>query len=348
MKQKFNKGYVECIAPSNIALVKYWGKKQTQIPLNASISFSLSACQTKTKAEFSFGQEERNINFFFHGEKTPSFIPKIETFITRVEKLYPWLSEVEELTLKSENSFPHSSGIASSASAFAALAYCFEVTTCKLEGHEFNHSRASEAARLGSGSACRSVFGNYNLWGELSATNGNNNCSQELNNIHKNFRNVRDAICIASSGEKSVGSTAGHALMNGHVYGEQRIEQAQQNCTSLLSYLEKGDLWKAGEIIEEEALSLHALMMSSRPSFILMKPNTLKMIEIVRNFRQTQNIPVFFTLDAGPNPHIIYFEEGASLVESKLLEELRPHCEQGRIIMDSVGAGPKVLESFFE
>ena len=348
MKLKFKKAMVECVAPSNIALVKYWGKRDTQIPLNSSVSFSLRSCLTQTKAEFSFGTGEREIGFFFHGKETPSFVKKIETFINRVENQYPWVKDISGLTLHSENSFPHSSGIASSASGFAALATCFEKVHSELMGEKFNYSRASEAARLGSGSACRSVFGEFNIWGELEQGIGNNQYSQALTYIHPIFKSVRDAICIASSGEKSVGSTAGHALMNGHVYGEQRITQAQSNSKALLKCLESGDLWKAGEIIEEEALGLHALMMTSRPSFILMKPNTLKMIEIIRNFRQNQNIPVFFTLDAGPNPHVIYFDEGATLVESELLEQLRPHCEDGRIIMDGIGSGPKILESFFE
>ena len=347
MKLKYDRGSVVCTAPSNIALVKYWGKKDIQIPLNPCISFTLDTCYTKTKADFELGDGETQIEFFFHGKAKESFIPKLKVFIERVRDLYPWLNKLEKLTLHSENSFPHSSGIASSASGFAAMAMCFEKFNSEVLSEPLNLDRASNAARLGSGSACRSVYGGFNLWGSLNDL-GDETYSQELSQIHPNFHDIKDAICIASSGEKSVGSSAGHSLMNNHVFGEQRIQQAKDNCKELLGHLKSGDIWKAGELIEEEAMTLHALMMTSRPSYMLIKPNTVAMIELIREFRNTENVPVFFTLDAGPNPHVIYFNESRKVVEDELLPKLSALCENERIIMDEIGKGPKVLESSFE
>ncbi|MCO4753179.1 MAG: diphosphomevalonate decarboxylase [Bacteriovoracaceae bacterium] len=348
MKLKYDRGSVVCTAPSNIALVKYWGKKDIQIPLNPSISFTLDTCYTKTKADFELGDTQTQIEFYFHGESKPSFIPKLEVFIERVKDLYPWLGSLAKLTLHSENSFPHSSGIASSASGFGAMAMCFEKFNSEVLGEEIDLDRASNAARLGSGSACRSVFGGFNLWGELTEDLGDQSLSSQLTDIHPNFDDIKDAICIASSGEKSVGSSAGHSLMNNHVFGEQRINQAKDNCRELLSCLRSGDVWKAGELIEEEAMTLHALMMTSRPSYMLIRPNTVAMIEVIRQFREDEKTPVFFTLDAGPNPHVIYFNESRTLVEQKLLPKLKGLCENERIIMDQIGKGPKILESSFE
>lgn len=349
MSWKHNRGRVKTKAPSNIAWIKYWGKKGLQLPINPSLSMTLDKCHTVTELGFELGSmgDSLTCEFYFHGEKNEKFLPKINTFIDRVRGIYPFLNSANFLEIRSENSFPHSSGIASSASAFCALALALEEIQSKLDGEERDLQRAGQAARLGSGSACRSLSGGFNLWGDLAGELGSDEFAIEMEDVHPVFKSAKNAIFVVNSGEKSVGSTLGHSLMQGHPFARARIEQANKNCVKALSCLRDGDVWELGKIVENEAMSLHALMMTSDPSFILMAPETLELIEMIRTFRESQNIPVFFTLDAGPNPHVLYFEKDKEPVENILFQTMIGRCEKGRVIMDEVGAGAKVLESRF-
>lgn len=349
MSLRPNKAKISVKAPSNIAWIKYWGKTGVQLPMNASISMTLSNCFTKTDVEFEFGEALRpDISFLFHGKENESFLPKIDTFVERIKDDYPFVSEIKKLKIYSENTFPHSSGIASSASAFAALAFAFENVMAKISSSEIDLKRASSAARLGSGSACRSLFGQINQWGELESTNGSDEHSIAVENVHEIFKGAKNAVLVVSSEKKSVGSTLGHSLMKGHPYARARIHQANQNAKKALEDIKNGDVWSLGKIIEEEAMSLHALMMTSSPSFMLMKPNTMEIIDKVKAFRSEFDIPIFFTLDAGPNPHLLYFASDSEKVEEFIKTDLAPLCENSFIIFDEIGSGAQVLEASFE
>ena len=183
------------------------------------------------------------------------------------------------------------------------------------------------------------------LWGATDCYKGSSDeyaVSLE-NDIHPVFKTFRDSILIVSGETKSVSSRAGHGLMEGNPYATARYAQANENIKNLLAALKSGDLDTFINITESEALQLHALMMCSNPSFILMKPNTLRIIEAVRNFRNETQIPLCFTLDAGPNVHLLYPESEAEKVENFIKSELITYCNQGRWIADHVGDGPKKL-----
>jgi diphosphomevalonate decarboxylase len=124
--------------------------------------------------------------------------------------------------------------------------------------------------------------------------------------------------------------------MNRHFYKEKRYEQANTNAIEILGAMRSGDLDKFGEIVEAEALTLHALMMMSNPSFILLKPNTLQMIERIRAFRQETDLPVYFTLDAGPNIHLLYPKSIENKVMPWLNDQLKPLCENEFLIQDYI------------
>ena len=181
------------------------------------------------------------------------------------------------------------------------------------------------------------------LWG---ATNCYPNSSDEYaisleNDIHPVFKTYRDNILIVSDAQKSVSSRAGHALMEGNPYAPARYAQANENIKNLLSALKSGDLDSFINITESEALQLHALMMCSQPSFILMKPNTLQIIDTVQRFREETQIPLCFTLDAGPNVHLLYPDNEAGKVEQLIKDELVSYCNNGSCIADHIGEGPK-------
>ncbi len=331
----------ESSAPSNIALVKYWGKKPNQIPANPSISFTLSHCRTNTSVKFS-KKSESGISFelFYEGKSKESFNPKIQKFLERIEMYVSFLNSFH-LKIDTTNTFPHSSGIASSASGMAALS----LNIMKLEKvlnpemtDEYFYKKASFLARLGSGSACRSTHGNVVIWGENKTFSE----SSDLygvpfdRTIHPNFDKYQDTILLVDKGEKTVSSTVGHDLMYNHPFAENRFAQAHENLDKIAQILSNGNLDEFIKLVESEALTLHAMMMASNPYFILMKPGTLSIIEKIWKFRNATNSKLCFTLDAGANVHLLYpFAEKDSVL-SFITSELVGHCQNGHYICDSL------------
>ena len=336
-------GRVGWACPSNIALVKYWGKKGKQLPQNPSISFTLSECRSETFVTFEKA-DRFGFSFFFEGKENPAFGAKIEKFLLENQAFFPFINQLN-LKVESRNTFPHSSGIASSASSMSAFVMCLLNIENQIVSTQFDFQKASYFSRLASGSAARSVYPSMALWGKTEAYEGSSDeyaVSLE-NDIHPVFKTYHDSILIVSGETKSVSSRAGHALMEGNPYATARYAQANENIKNLLSALKSGDLDTFINITESEALQLHALMMCSNPSFILMKPNTLNIINEIRRFREETKTPVCFTLDAGPNVHLLYPDNEAKKVEKFIKNELVTFCNQGRWIADHVGDGPKNL-----
>ncbi|MFD2543349.1 diphosphomevalonate/mevalonate 3,5-bisphosphate decarboxylase family protein [Lacinutrix gracilariae] len=334
-------------SPSNIALVKYWGKKENQIPENASISFTLDACKTITSLGFNRKEDDNQFSFdvIFEGKKNSDFKPKIETFFKRIEAYLPFLKDYH-FTIETQNTFPHSSGIASSASGMSALALCLMSIEKQMNPDitpEYFNQKASFLARLGSGSACRSIEGDLIVWGNHEHIEGSSNlfAIKYPYAVHDNFKNYQDTILLVDKGEKQVSSTVGHNLMHNHPFAKQRFDQASENMTKLMSVFKTGDLQEFIDIVESEALTLHAMMMTSMPYFILMKPNTLKIINAIWAFRKQSSLHISFTLDAGANVHVLYPEaEKAKCIEF-IKNELVAYCQNGHYICDTIGFGAK-------
>jgi diphosphomevalonate decarboxylase len=339
-------------SPSNLAIIKYWGKYGTQLPRNPSLSLTLAASCTDTALEYAFSEEPHSgsieLDFYFHEEENEAFAAKTREFLSSLLPIFPFLDQLQ-LTVRTGNSFPHSAGIASSASGMSALA----LGLCSLEDRLFGtlqdpaafDRKASYVARLGSGSACRSIFPHAAVWGETPLVAGSSNefAVPVGERVHEVFRNLHDDILIVSSDEKSVSSRAGHALMDGNPYAEPRYAQACQRLAALLAAMESGDLATFGKIAEDEALTLHALMMCSNPSYTLMRPNSLAIIERVRAWRAETKHPVFFSLDAGPNIHLLYPEDIVSDVRKFIEDDLAEYCENGYVVNDWVGEGPEEM-----
>ncbi|SHI49012.1 diphosphomevalonate/mevalonate 3,5-bisphosphate decarboxylase family protein [Flavobacterium terrae] len=337
-------GNFQWSAPSNIALVKYWGKKDKQIPANPSISFTLNNCKTITKMAFAKKVNDGNFSFdlLFEGKPKEDFKPKIQKFFERIFEYCPYLKDFH-FTIDTENTFPHSSGIASSASGMAALAMnimSLEKVLNPVMTDEYFYQKASLLARLGSGSACRSVKGQVVVWGEHNEIAGSSNLfGVEFFGIHENFKNFQDTILLVDKGEKQVSSTVGHDLMFGHPFAEKRFDQAHENLSKIKAILENGDLEGFLKIVESEALTLHAMMMTSMPYFILMKPNTLEIINKIWKFRNETQTPVCFTLDAGANVHVLYPQNVKEKVLEFIKKELVEYCQNGQYICDEIGHG---------
>ena len=336
-------------SPSNIALVKYWGKNLDQTPKNPSISFTLSDCKTTTSVLFKkIKNTSKIIDFelFFEGERNISFRTKIEKFFSSIVGYCPFLSDYH-LTISSSNSFPHSSGIASSASAMSALSLCIMSLEKELTliDDEFFYKKASFISRIGSGSACRSIYGGINFWGTHSDFSFGSDLysTQVSKSISSKFHNYRDAILIIDEGKKEVSSSVGHELMNDNPFSQIRFKLAKNNISKLMKILESGNLNEFCNLVESEALMLHSLMMSSTPSYVLMKPATLSVINLIREFRKDSNIPVCFTLDAGANVHVLFPENFSKEVINFIKKKLSVFCVKQKYILDFTGTGPKQI-----
>jgi len=341
-------GEVKWTAPSNIAIVKYWGKLENQIPQNPSISFTLNKSITNTSLSLKPRNGKTSIlTFEFEGKKNKSFENKTREYLNKIEIFFPFIRN-HDLEIKSNNTFPHSSGIASSASSMAALSAClldFEKMNNTKMSDEYFYKKASFIARIGSGSASRSLYGPIVIWGESKAyKNSNNlygiNISSQTHEIYKEFN---DTILIIDPGQKKISSSEGHKLMNQNPFSNERYQIARKNVIDLKGILKSGDLDGFISIAESEALMIHSLMLTSNPSYILMKPNTLKVISKITDYRADTKLPVCFTLDAGSNVHLLYPNNIKKSVSNFIKDELIQYCSSSNYIDDKVGYGPKKI-----
>ncbi len=331
---------VSASCPSNIALIKYWGKYTNQIPANPSISYTLNNCKTNTTMEF-FADEPFSVQTFLSGNEEVKFAEKISTYFKNIQQYLPWILKGKYI-IKTENTFPHSSGIASSASGFGAIASCLMeldgIFSPNIQHPTSSSKKASFLARLGSGSACRSLYDGLVVWGKNDEVEGSSDLfavKYPDEEIHPIFKNFNDWVLLIHEGQKSVSSTVGHGLMNTNPYAERRFQEARENFVPMKEILKSGDLQKFITLVEHEALTLHAMMMMSEPAFILMKTGTLEVINKLWKFRKETGNPLFFTLDAGANVHLLFPEnETSRAIKDFISAELLPHTQKGGVVKD--------------
>lgn len=345
-------GAIRWRSPSNIALVKYWGKHGEQLPRNPSVSFTLDGAATDTTMRYSVraqAGEGVDVVLYLDGVRNEGFSSRTKSFLEKLLPIYPFLKQLS-LEIKTSNSFPHSAGIASSASGMSALALCLvsleEVLFAPFKDRAAFNEKASYLARLGSGSACRSVYGGAAVWGSLAGLAGSSDhyAVPVTDQLHPVFQDYHDDILLISKSEKSVSSRAGHGLMEGNPYAPARYAQATRRTDEMLTVLQQGKVERFGELLESEALTLHALMMASHPPYLLIRPNTLTVIERIQQYRADTGRPLYFTLDAGPNLHLLYPHSIAAEVKTFIREQLLYFCEDQMYLADRVGKGPERLE----
>lgn len=338
---------VSAKSPSNIAIVKYWGKHGNQLPNNPSISFTLNRCHTETSIDFRRNDSDHyTIHFLFEGKPSPKFQEKIEKYLIENQQYFGFLKGLD-LMVGSSNSFPHSSGIASSAASMSALVLCL-LQIEKIVNQDvapLDMRKASFLSRLASGSAARSVFPVMALWGATpSVSNSSDDYAVPLADIvNPVFKTYHDSILIVSDKEKSVSSRVGHSLMNGHPLAENRYATARKNTEKLLDVLRNGDIDNFIVIAEAEALQLHEMMATSNPPYRLMEQNTLEIIGAIREFRRESRIPVCFTLDAGPNVHLLYPDSVNAQVQRFIKDVLLQYCHENQCIDDIVQCDKPII-----
>jgi diphosphomevalonate decarboxylase len=316
------------ITPANIAFIKYWGRKneQLRLPANNSISMNLSQVYTITTVDFLKNLKQDTVEM--KGEKLDDKArERIVEHLGRVRKLAQIKTYAQVVT---QNNFPKSTGIASSASGFAALTLA--ATTAA--GLKLSPKQLSILARQGSGSACRSIPDGFVEWkaGNTSAT------SYAYSLYPPSWWEIIDIVVIVRETPKKVSSSEGHVLAESSPFYKPRIQGMEAKIRVIKKALKNRNFKKFGEIIEEEAVNMHAVMMTSRPSLFYWLPKTLEIMLKVQEWRDT-GLPVYFTLDAGPNVHLICLNKD----KKKLILKLKNLNIKG-IIVNQPAAGARIIK----
>ncbi|WP_212113186.1 diphosphomevalonate/mevalonate 3,5-bisphosphate decarboxylase family protein [Candidatus Shikimatogenerans silvanidophilus] len=335
---------ITSISNPNIALIKYWGKNYRQTPSNPSISFRLKKCYSKTKLFYKKRKnykEEISIKVFEKGiEKNNNLYYTIKSFINDILPYCNYLNKFD-LFFYIKTNFPYGVGLAYSSSLISSICLCIIKLEYNIKGINYKKSnfflkKVSLLSRIGSGSACRSIYPGFVIWGKKKNIKNSSNYyaipyNKKIHNIYKKLQNT---ILIIDNKKKIISSSEGHILMKKNPYSKTKFLLSNKNLDNLFKFLENGDFKNFGNIIEYEALNLHAMMMCSIPYYMLIKPNTLEIIYKIWNFRKKNNILIYFTLDAGPNIHVIYPYSEKKKILLFIKNELIIFCK--KIIKDEI------------
>jgi diphosphomevalonate decarboxylase len=320
---------IYALAHPNIAFIKYWGNRnqQLRLPMNGSISMNLSALETHTAVSLAsdISADQLWIN---NVEQSGNALARVSTFLDIIREMSgnPTFAEV-----RSTSNFPASAGIASSAAAFAALA----VAGAQAYGLDLNEKDLSCLARRGSGSACRSIPTGFTEW--QPGSDDNNSYAQSI--AAPDHWPLWDCIAIVESGPKPTGSTEGHALAPTSPLQAARVADTPRRLDICRQAILNKDFEKLADIIELDSNIMHAVMMTSQPALMYWSPASLLVMNEVRGLRQS-GLAAAFTLDAGPNVHVITTKEHHETV-GKHLSAL-PGVQQ--IICSPVGEAAKLTE----
>jgi diphosphomevalonate decarboxylase len=299
----------EAIANPNIAFIKYWGDKDSRlrIPANGSISMNLDNLFTRTSVNFdpALTLDELRLD----GEIV-SGLPheRVSKFLDHVRQM---AGTSDYARVESENNFPTGSGIASSASAFAALSLAASTAA----GLHLGEKELSRLARRGSGSACRSVPGGFVEWqvGEDDAS------SYAFSIAPPDHWELNDCIAVVSQEHKDTGSSQGHLLADSSLLQSVRVGDTSRRLDICRGAILSRDFKAFAEIVELDSNLMHAVMMTSKPRLLYWQPATLAVMQAVVEWR-SKGIPVCFTIDAGPNVHVLTPGDFSSRVIANLVQ----------------------------
>lgn len=295
------------LAHPNIAFIKYWGNRDNvlRLPMNGSISMNLDGLFTRTTVSFqpSLPFDELIIN---GREVTGAALDRVAYLLDIIRGMADIHERAEVLT---ENNFPSGTGIASSASAFAALA----LAGSKAAGLDLSERELSRLARRGSGSASRSIPGGFVEW----AMGTSDEDSFAFSIASPDHWRLADCIAIVSASHKQTGSTEGHALAPTSPLQAARVADGPRRIEICRNAILNRDFELFASIVELDSDMMHAVMMTSTPALHYWKPASLGVMNAVRQWRGT-GLPVCYTVDAGPNVHVICPESEIHAVETKL------------------------------
>ncbi len=325
--------------PSNIAFIKYWGKRPSaaQWPANDSLSMTLNELGTRTSAQI-LDHEDHTLRL---GERSylraDRHLNKTFVHLDRLAQRYGYS---QKLQIETHNSFPMGAGIASSASGLAALtlaalmAWNRSTSFHDLEAAGFSRHTLADLARLGSGSACRSLFGGYVLW-QAGPHPEEQKYSVAQSDTHWH---LCDTVVLFSSEQKAVGSTEAHELAWSSPLFAPRLSGLPERLQKVQEALRSRDMQLLGPWLEAEALEMHAVIMTASQPVHYLNAEALQFLAALRDARRSGEISAWFTIDAGPNIHVIH----EASEHQRLKQWLGTRFPTQRLLHDSVGSGPRL------
>jgi len=300
-------------ANANIALIKYWGKRDENLflPTKSSLSVSLDALETKT--ELSFVDDGKDYILFDDIAASPSEVHKISTFLDLLRKK---LNLKKYFVVNTKNNFPTAAGLASSSSGFAALTLAVN----KLCGLNLSNRELSILARQGSGSACRSVFGGFVLWNKGVSDDGRDSFAEQIFD-HMHWPEFRVLIVVTDSGQKLISSREAmqNSLQTSPFY-KTWVEDSETNLPLMQNNIAAKNIIKVGLLAELDCLDMHKTMWTAHPPINYWTDSTHKVIDTVLEL-QNQKVPCFYTIDAGPNVKVICLDKDVSFIKNRLQQE---------------------------
>ncbi len=319
-------------AGSNIAFTKYWGVTDASlnIPLNSSVSMTLADAYTTTTVEWDDSHSLRKDDVAINGARLEG--DAAARIIRHLDRIRDIASVDWRAHVVSENNFPIASGIASSASGFAALT----VAACHAIGLELTLSDMSRLSRLASGSASRSLYGGFVQWDK----GHDHESSVAYQLFPPDHWRLADVVAVVSSAEKRVSSEGGHRIASTSPLCLARAQNAERIRDDVVNAIARRDLPQLGVLIEEDAVAMHSVMMTGNPQLFYWLPGTLEVMLSVREWREREGLMSYFTIDAGPNVHVICEQKDVQEIGARLsrLESVQ------RLIPSSPGPEPQQLD----
>jgi diphosphomevalonate decarboxylase len=315
------------IAPANIAFIKYWGNRDPdlRLPVNDSLSMNLSAAVTRTTVAFQPHRDTDRI--VIDGSVRAG--PAADRVTRHIDLIRQRAGISARALVVSSSTFPAGTGIASSASGFAALT----LASSAAAGLVLDERNLSALARRGSGSAARSVPGGFVVW--RAAEHDEDSYAYSI--APPEHWDLHDLVAIVSREHKAVGSSDGHAAALLSPYYEARQVELRQRLPAVTRSLLDRDMATFGPALEAEAISLHVVAMTSHPPLLYWQPATLALMRQVPVWRG-QGLVIYFTLDAGPNVHLLCEGHVAAAVETEL-----SHLDYVEAVIHNRPAGPARL-----
>lgn len=315
-------------APANIAFIKYWGKRneKLRLPANSSISMNLSEAFTTTSVEYDKNFKEDSV--FIDGQEVTG--KEKERVIEHIGLIRRKAGIKSFVKVISENTFPKGTGMASSASGFAALT----LAAVSAAGLMLSEKNLSILARMGSGSACRSIPDGIVEW-KMGDTSSD---SYAYSLYPAGYWDLCDVIAVAGEKNKKISSTEGHLIAESSPFFRSRILGMDKKIRDIKGALKNRDFTKLGEIVEAEAINMHVVMMTSNPPLFYWLPKTLEIMQSVANWRGT-GLETYFTIDAGPNVHIICQLKDVDRVRNRL-KEIK---DLKNVIVNNISEGARII-----
>ena len=317
-------------AYSNIAFIKYWGNvdDELRLPANSSLSMNLAELHTTTTVRWSktLSADHLTINGTFG---SPAALQRTARHLHLIRDRFGISHHAE---VRSSNNFPMGTGIASSASAFAALS----LAAVAALGESMSERELSALARRGSGSAARSIPAGFAQWhaGDSDET------SYAVSIAEPDHWDLVDIIAVVSRIHKEVDSTSGHATANSSILQAARVNDAACRLDRARQAMLERDFAQLALVVEEDSNLMHAVMMTSRPPLFYWKAISLDIMLAVQRWRQRDGLHVCYTLDAGPNVHCICEKRDADAV----IERLAALHEEIEIFRSAAGPGAHLIE----